>query len=85
MDEPAATDVHAARVYLADLSDRRAVQVHRFLAGLNKRPRREIEGQLAIDTPRPEVCPNCAEVVCDAGCELATLMDWPTEATRVSA
>lgn len=28
---------------------------------------------------RPEVCPACAEVVCDADCPLALVMGWSTE------
>lgn len=63
---------------LAALTDRRAVQIVRWLNGKRRRPP-EIEGQTAIPTPRPELCPECREVVCDADCQLAVKMGWPTE------
>lgn len=76
--EPTTQDVQEARAALAALPDKRAVQIHRWLSGKRSRPP-EIEGQTAIDAPRPEVCPECREVVCDADCDLAARMGWPTE------
>ncbi len=76
-------EVREAREALAALPDRRAVQIHRWLSG-NRRKPPEIDGQTAIDTPRPEVCPECQETVCDTGCDLAARMGWPTEATKAT-
>lgn len=77
--EPTPQDVTEAREALAGLDDKRAVQVYRWLFG-RRGERPQIEGQLAIQPPRPEVCPSCQELVCDADCALAAKMGWPTEA-----
>jgi hypothetical protein len=79
--EPTAQDVAEARDALAGLPPKRAVQVYQWLfAPHRRRDVKQVDGQLAITPPRPEVCPDCAEVVCDPDCDTAQRMGWPTEA-----